>query len=153
MSGPLKTIFDEIPPLLKPVKEEALIDFYEKLFNPIKDFRLNVLEIGTWRGGSALMFGRYLKNARILTVDIKDPPAEYYQAVESDAGLRGRLFFAGANQEEPRTISGAVVMNLGTDQMDVIIDDGCHFYGPTMESLFYLFRAELKPGGIYIVED
>jgi len=41
----------------------------------------------------------------------------------------------------------------GNNQFDVIIDDGSHFNKHIINTFNHLFHKNLKPGGIYIIED
>ena len=44
--------------------------FYEKHFKPYKNNKLNILEIGSFKGSSTAAFLKYFKNSKIFCIDI-----------------------------------------------------------------------------------
>ena len=113
--------------------------FFEKYENP------KILEIGTWKGGSAHMFNDFYDGyCEIYTCDIlerceecvKDMPNVHFYNV--DAGSKESLYKL---KEE-----------LGDIKFDIIIDDASHIWQHQMNLLSGLHNL-LAKDGIYIIED
>ena len=43
--------------------------FYERYFDKLKNEKLNLLEIGVWKGASIATFNKYMPNATIFGID------------------------------------------------------------------------------------
>jgi cephalosporin hydroxylase len=117
-------------------KAEHYLDIYEKLFSPLKDKELRILEIGVQKGGSIELWKRYFINAEIIGLDIHI----------SECKHRGeRITLISGNQSDKELLE-----SLGS--FDIVIDDGGH----TMEqqqTSFEILYPKLNAGGIYIIED
>ena len=115
-------------------------NFYEKEFQPYKESKIDLLEIGIETGGSLKLWKEYFLNAKsIVGVDISDEKID----------------------QRYRNIDG-VTMNFGDaydqkfsdklGQFDIIIDDGPHTLESQLKCIeFYL--PKLKQHGLFIVED
>lgn len=108
---------------------------YDELFKQFdRDAKLNILEIGTQKGGSLLAWKEYFPNATITGVDIVDVVKPEYRS-------------------ENITYVLSDIKEWKTDQtFDIIIDDGSHF----LEDVRYVvdkFQDKLRPNGLLIVED
>lgn len=117
---------------------------YEKWFEPIRDQRLLLLELGvggedTQLGGASLLgWADYFLNAEILGIDIYDKSAligdriTTYQGSQDDANFLTQL--------------------LDGNVPDIIIDDASHINELTIASFKILFPL-LASGGLYVIED
>lgn len=120
-------------------------DFYEKLFNPIRDLPIRLLEIGIGEedreigGASLLTWAEYFQNAEIVGIDLFDKTA-----LETDR-IRTRICDQSSH-EDLETLCNEF------GSFDVIIDDGSHIGQHITRSLFTLFPY-LSAGGLYILED
>ena len=47
-------------------KWESYLRTYERLFTPIRDARINIVEIGVQNGGSLEVLGQYFRNAACI---------------------------------------------------------------------------------------
>jgi hypothetical protein len=112
---------------------------YSEYFEPIKDNKLNILEIGIGSGPSLKMWYDYFPNATINAIDISDQ--------KSHNNERVKTFIC--DQSNPDELEN-VVKNTGL--FDIIIDDGSHVVKHQQISLGFLFKY-LKPGGQYWIED
>jgi len=115
------------------------LDAYEKYFEPLKDKKLNVLEIGVFNGASVKMWSDYFINSQIFGIDYVDKSkydAEKIKTIIADQANREQL--TKVFQDLP--------------EMDIIIDDGGHTMEQQQVSLGVLFPY-LKDGGIYVIED
>ena len=132
----------------KPIKfDKKIIDghnyheFYEKYFSDRKNDKLDILEIGTFKGNATAAFYFYFKNANITSVDIF-PDLIRYKSV------RIKNFFLDNSQEnqiKDKILSKKL-------EFDFIIEDAGHYYKDQIVSLFYLFRC-LKKNGVFVVEE
>lgn len=132
----------------KPIKfDKKIIDghnyheFYEKYFSERKNDKLDILEIGTFKGNATAAFYFYFKNANITSVDIF-PDLIRYKSV------RIKNFFLDNSQEnqiKDKILSKKL-------EFDFIIEDAGHYYKDQIISLFYLFKC-LKKNGVFVVEE
>jgi len=118
-----------------------LTDVYPNYFEPMRDKVQKVLEIGIWRGGSALALREYFPNAVIVGADI-----------ELDRDLRranyDRLTLVQVDQGRPEDLKR--LGDLGP--YDFIIEDGSHSFSHQVLAMETLPQY-LKPGGVLFIED
>lgn len=99
-----------------------------------------VVEIGTYRGGTAFVWSQIAK--RVICVDkdfVQDGIQPYY---------RGRglpIFEVQGDSLFPQTM-GRVKEILNGDKIDLLYIDGDHYYGPTSKDLQY-YSSLVKQGG------
>lgn len=108
---------------------------YRQIFSQFdKTAKLDILEIGTQKGGSLLAWKEYFPNANITGIDIKDQVLDKYK--------RSDINYIVCDVNDYRT-----------DQMfDVVIDDGSHWLKDVVHTVAY-FSKRLKLGGKLVVED
>ena len=118
--------------------------FYEKHLNIYKNDKINILEIGTWKGASVAAFYHYFKNAMIFCID-----KHFKFQFESS-----RVHFFNCDTENFVDIENLekYFTKKKSDFFEVIIDDGSHNYNDILNN-FQNFFKKIKPGGYYIVED
>lgn len=119
---------------------------YQRYFEPLKNKRLNILEIGVGGyddlegGGASLrMWKTYFRNSRIVGIDVYDK-----------CGLsERRIDVRQCDQTDAETL-----LQLSSEYggFDIIIDDGSHLNPHVIKSFQLLFPV-MKMGGIYVVED
>lgn len=120
-------------------------EFYEPYFEKYE--APNILELGTYEGGSARMFSKfYDDNCKIWTCDIYDGFAE------SVSGLPNAKFFTLdlENKEEIKKLHDYFVSE--GIEFDIVIDDASHAWRHQMNALCG-FHDLVKKDGIYIIED
>lgn len=110
---------------------------YDSIFSTFdRNAPLNILEIGTQKGGSLCAWNDYFPNAKITGVDIVDVVKPEYRRV----GGNIRYVFSD-------------IKDWSNDEMyDIIIDDGSHFLGD-IDFVASKFISRIKPGGVMIIED
>ncbi|MQY19002.1 class I SAM-dependent methyltransferase [Nocardia macrotermitis] len=120
--------------------------WYERHFEPIRDRRLTILEIGVGgyhdvhEGGASLrMWQNYFPRARIYGLDIFDKTHM----------SRGRMTVLQGDQSDPEDL--ARVLDT-TGPLDIVIDDGSHRSEHVLTTFETLFPA-LREGGLYAIED
>ena len=150
------------------------LGIYEKYFTPLKNKKINILEIGIHEGASARLWREWFKNAHVIGVDIipnyktKDTRGNYQTSNELDSegagweyiefdkffkNLGNSSFFCG-DAGDPTFLNEMVaqIKEKTGRGPDIIIDDGSHFQYDQMTTLGHLF-PHLEPQGIYIIED
>lgn len=107
---------------------------YDHIFNRFdRNAPLNILEIGTQKGGSLLAWKEYFPNSKVTGIDIVDQVTEY------------RSEFVNYVIQD--------VNDYRTDELfDIVIDDGSHWLKDVVHTVSY-FTPKLKPGGCIIIED
>lgn len=111
-------------------------DYYERLFEPLRDKAITLFEIGIWEGASLKMWREWFPKATIVGLDLAHVPVEGCHTLRGDQGNAFDL--ARAAKFGP---------------FDVVIDDGSHIFKDHMASFFFLFPFHMNPGGIYVIED
>ena len=118
-------------------------NFYNENFKPIKFTASNVLEIGTYTGGSILLWRDYFPNANILALDIASC-SRYSNALE--------------NQERIKEIIGdaysdGIVSLIPDNSLDIIVDDGPHSLHSFILFLQKYIPKLKKENSILVIED
>lgn len=115
---------------------------YEKFFEPIKNDRLNILEIGVELGQSTMAFHDYFPNAIIYGIDI----FERHSMENIEPYKLERCNFIKTDSCKPYK------NKLPDIKFDIIIDDGKHTPKANMET-FQNSINMLAQGGQYFIED
>jgi len=118
--------------------------FYEEHIKSFKEKDINLLEIGTWKGGSTASFFHYFKKAKIICLDINFK-FEFYSK---------RIDYFNCNTSLSKDLNKLddFLIKKKVKDFDIIIDDGSHIYSEILNN-FEIFFKKVKPGGIYIIED
>ena len=116
---------------------------YEEYFQPLRNRKVKLLELGVYKGGSLLLWRDYFPEGLIAGLDLnpvklEDPSGRIriYQGRQQDTALLDRI----ASENAP-------------EGFDIIIDDCSHIGELTRISFWHLFDNHLKPGGLYVIED
>jgi trans-aconitate methyltransferase len=110
-------------------------DAYDVLFSQFdRNAPLNILEIGTQKGGSLCAWQDYFPNAKVTGIDIVDVVKPEYR--------RESINYIFADVKDVKL----------DEEYDIIIDDGSHFFEDVM-FVIDNFHSKLKSGGIMIIED
>lgn len=106
---------------------------YHDIFNKFdRNANLNILEIGTQKGGSLCAWKDYFPNAKVTGIDIID-------VVENK---RDDINYIVSDVHDYRT----------EEEFDIVIDDGSHWLKDVVHSAVY-FANRLKENGVMIIED
>ena len=119
--------------------DHGYLQHYQTHFKNIRNKKLNILEIGVYKGESLRLWQDYFRNGMIYGLDIEDKYC--YQ------DKRIKIFLG--DQNDPSFLE-SVVSQIGG--IDVIIDDGSHINEHIITSLNTLF-PHLSQNGIYVIED
>lgn len=138
---------------LRLFKSPPLIERYTALLDELGP--RNVFELGVMGGGSALFIAQYARPARLVGVD-RRPLGQQAQQIEARAaadGLAGVIRLHGeVDQADRVALAGIVEADLADADLDLVVDDCSHLYGPSRASFNELF-PRLRPGGVYVIED
>ena len=131
---------------------------YNSLFKDIRTTTKSVLEIGighfemmseivgdSYKPGASLrMWREYFPNANIYSCDI----------VEKVIFQDDRIHTWLANQRQPASLDYLMtkIQEMGTETIDIIVDDGSHMLTDQTISFITLWKY-LSPGGLYVIED
>jgi len=112
---------------------------YHENLDKYKDKEINLLEIGIRDCCSLRSWKELFPKAHIYGMDIS-PECKLFE----NEGFK--IVIGDQNKIED-------LNSFGNIQFDVIIDDGSHFNKHIIKSFKHLFFKNLKPGGIYFIED
>lgn len=120
---------------------------YDKLFAPIRDQKVKLLEIGVGGGEGVRMWLEYFQNAQVFGVDIvHDTNPWNTRGQDSDH----RYVFCQIDQCSHSHWS-CFLSSYGKD-WGVIVDDGLHSNIAVITTFNSLWQ-NVKPGGFYAIED
>ena len=119
------------------------LERYDPVFEPWVDKPITLLELGVYKGGSLLLWHDYFPVGQIVGIDI-NPPREFK--------ANDRIRFFEGSQTDIAFLS-KVAGETAPDGFDIIIDDASHVGELTKISFWHLFEKNLKPGGLYVIED
>jgi hypothetical protein len=115
--------------------------FYDKYFKDIKNNQLNILELGSFKGGAAAAFSFFFKNSKIYSGDLYPDIFNFYSK---------RIINFKIDTSSEESINKFVEkVNL---KYDIVIEDAGHFLKDQIISLFLLFKI-LKPKGTFVIEE
>jgi len=118
---------------------------YQKLFYPLKDEKIKMLEIGVadprFPGASIQMWTEFFSNIDFIGFDINQDCKNYEKE-------NVRIFIGDQSVTEDLN---KCVVEYGGDY-DIIIDDGLHSHFHHIKSFEALY-PQLKENGLYIIED
>jgi predicted O-methyltransferase YrrM len=121
--------------------EHSYCNFYENLLSTKKNLELDVLEIGTYKGGFAFTLYEYLKYSKITSIDISDSFSNILRNKMKD---RFNLILSDAYKLE--------TLDVLEDKFDIVIDDGPHDLNSQIFCIEH-YVNKLKSDGILIIED
>lgn len=120
---------------------------YDRLFTPLRNKPIRLLEIGVGGGESIQTWLEYFPNALIYGVDIGKDTNPW-----NDLGVSPHERYAFINGDQSNPEFWKEHVETAGLQFDVIIDDGGHFNDQIITTFCALWGA-LNPGGLYCVED
>jgi hypothetical protein len=109
------------------------LTIYGELLGKWENEAINILEVGTWKGGSMKLLEEYFVNANIIGYDIIAPEVPL-----SRAKVTVKDFYSIDTNELP--------------ELTIAIDDGDHSVGSQLKFVQMVYPKMAK-GGILIVED
>ena len=142
--APTNPLFDAFSADTNVHKWHHYFDIYTKHFDKYRDRPIKMLEIGVFRGGSLRMWKDYFHpDSTIVGIDI-DKTCKDHEIADRN------VFVRIGSQGDPKFLAE---VNEEFGPFDIILDDGSHKTHHQNISFGALFRAALKDGGCYMVED
>jgi len=120
--------------------------YYTNHLNKLINKKINFLEIGSARGGSAAAFAHYFHKSNIFCLDVNLTLVKYKS---------NKINFFGLDSSNFKMLSKFlknIEQKFSVKKFDIIIDDGSHILSDQLFSLNYFYKY-LKKGGYYIIED
>jgi predicted O-methyltransferase YrrM len=112
----------------------------------------NIFELGIHKGGSTAFLALAARPAKLVAVDLKESSSDLFAAwLRSPAAENVRTYF-GVDQANAVALREIVAQDFAGEQLDLVIDDASHLFGPSKASLNALLPY-VRPGGIYVIED
>jgi len=128
-------------------------ELYEPEFAPYREKEINFLEIGVLAGESMKLWSDYFVNAKnVIGMDT------FEREGFEEEKVRENLKDYDVELWNMNSISGDQVRyaefceKYKKDGLDVVIDDGHHFYESQIKT-FHRFAPLMNEGGLYIIED
>ena len=115
---------------------------YDKIFEPIRNDPIKMLEIGVYHGASLILWSKYFVNGDITGVDI-EARKSFENIKDRVDENKVRIIIADAYQKE-------VADTFST--YDIIMDDGPHSLD-SMKSFIELYWSKVNKDGYLIIED
>jgi hypothetical protein len=115
--------------------------FYDKYFKDIKNNQLNILELGSFKGGAAAALSFFFKNSKIYSGDLYPDIFNFYSK---------RIINFKIDTSSEDSINKFVEKN--NLNYDIVVEDAGHFLKDQIISLFLLFKT-LKPKGTFVIEE
>jgi hypothetical protein len=122
---------------------------YDRVFTPLRDKPVKLLEIGVGGGEGIKMWLDYFQHpeAKIFGVDSRQN-TNPWDTVLPDASRRYKFVYGDQSHD---VFWKCFIADYGID-WDIIIDDGGHFNDQVFTSFFMLWPY-VKQGGFYAIED
>lgn len=111
-------------------------EFYYKLLTPLKEKRINIFEVGYFKGASAAFFADYCTKARVRSIDIGECP--------QPPNKRIRLNIMSIHDIPRGYFKGFPI--------DIAIDDGSHKLEDQIKFVEVVYPA-MREGGVIVIED
>ena len=124
----------------KGIDSHEYTEIYDIYFDPIKDEKINIFEIGIDQGESLKLWESYFKNSNIIGLDINPDCMKYI-------GDRKKVYI-GSQIDEFLLYK----IQKENNPLSIIIDDGSHNWDDQIKTFQTAFSL-LKNGGIYFIED
>jgi hypothetical protein len=121
--------------------DHSYLPEYDKLFKPFQHKKINIFEIGYYKGGSTKLWEDYFTKAKIKVIDINPQDFE-----ESNVVLGNRVIF---EQKDVRSLNVEYFKDFIPD---IVIDDGSHLL-TTQARIIRLMYPIINKGGMIIIED
>jgi glycosyltransferase involved in cell wall biosynthesis len=124
-------------------KWQLYLDEYDRLFTPLREKDITLLEIGVQNGWSLEIWANYFKSGEIIIGCDANPSCKILEFDDP----RVKIIIGDANNDCTKNN----ILSLSTS-FDIIIDDGSHKSSDIINS-FLNFFPRLNIDGIYIIED
>jgi predicted O-methyltransferase YrrM len=133
------------------VKPPHLVERYKAICGRARGG--NIVELGIAEGGSTALLALWAAPAKLVAVDLESRRLEALDEFIEQRGLGERVSaHYGVDQADGRRLQEIVIGEFGDAELDLVIDDASHHFGPTRASFEALFPY-VREGGVYLIED
>ena len=113
----------------------------------------NVVDLGIFKGGSAVLFHLLYDPVTLLALDISEQRVAALDAyIETHSATEVLRPFYGINQADGPRLQRLIKERVASASLDLVVDDASHSYAATRASFNALFPY-LRSGGFYVIED
>ena len=126
--------------------------FVKPLLEALGGLEVNrMLELGIWRGGSAVLWPLITDLEKYVGIDLRQPAFDFPEAVLNHPRFRTvKLHWAISQDDRDKLMS--IVDSEFDGPLDLVIDDASHQYEQSKKSFEILF-PKVSAGGFYVIED
>jgi predicted O-methyltransferase YrrM len=141
----------DVPPdRLAVMKGRELVGRYIELCQTLQP-RI-IVELGIHRGGSTALLSELNHPDKLIALELRvGAPALEHYVTQQGLGDVVRTYY-GVDQSDRARLSEILDEELGSDRIDLVIDDASHLHRETVSSFETLF-PRLRPGGLFVIED
>ena len=130
----------------KSIKREKIegheyAQYYDKYFIDFKEDKLNILELGSFKGGGTAALIFFFRNYRIYSGDLYPDIFNF---------ISNRIINFKIDTGSKNSINNVIINN--NLRYDIIVEDAGHYLKDQIISLFLLFK-KLKSKGFFIIEE
>ena len=113
----------------------------------------NIVDIGIFKGGSTALYTLLFQPKKLVAIEYLESRIESLDEFIRTRGLSDKIkLYYGTDQSNSAMITQIVKREFEGDKIDLVVDDASHYYPQTRASFQVLF-PELRPGGLYIIEE
>ncbi|MGQ0830587.1 MAG: class I SAM-dependent methyltransferase [Microthrixaceae bacterium] len=113
----------------------------------------NIVELGIASGGGTALLALLARPRHLLACELDGEPVSALADLIEERHLGGSVHPTyGIDQSDRRAVAAVVDAVLGSEAIDLVIDDASHEYHATRASFEELF-PRLRPGGLFVIED
>ena len=123
--------------------ELGYVELYESYFKPLREKKLNILEIGVFRGASIKVWSEYFINSTIVGIDINKVDEKVFNTNKKNIEIH-------QGSQSDKDFLDKIISKY--KKFDIIIDDGSHYPKDVIKSFKILFSS-LDSNGLYFIED
>jgi predicted O-methyltransferase YrrM len=126
---------------------ESYLALRERIAAPV------IVELGIYQGGSTALLQALFQPEQLIAIDLTATPAEVLSGYIARRQLGSVIRpYYGVDQADRGKLAAILAQEIGARDIDLVIDDASHQYGPSLASFETLF-PRLRPGGLYVLED
>lgn len=112
-----------------------------------------MVELGIDQGGSTAFFGKLLKPAKLVAMELTAEPVKALTDFLLHHGLDDSISLHwGVDQADRAAVSAILDEAFDDHPLDFVVDDASHLLTPSTASFEMLF-PRLRPGGLFVLED
>jgi Methyltransferase domain len=132
-------------------KSKRMVDRFWSEYHARTDVR-RIVELGIFQGGSSAFYAQVCQPDTLVGVERTDAPAIALERFIARRELARVIRpFYGVDQSDVQALLNIMKAEFDKPEVDLIIDDASHMYGPTRTSFEVLFPF-LRAGGRYVIE-